>query len=261
MNPLLHPRLLTPALAISLLFSPFNVSGQVPAPKTPGKAAKKAVDSSQEIPPPKEEPKVIDPGPPPADAIVLFDGKDLSQWKSDKGGAAMWEVKDGVATVNGTGSISTKRAFGDCQLHVEWATPAEVKGEGQGRGNSGIYLQGRYELQVLDSYNNPTYYHGQAGSIYKQYAPLVNVSRKPGEWQSYDIVYHAPRFNENKELVKAGTITLFQNGVLVQDNVVIRGGTAASGGPKYQYHSLKEPLGLQDHHNPVRYRNIWIREL
>src|SRR6266704_5018874 len=124
--------------------------------------------------PSKTEPRVIDPGPPPSDAIVLFDGKDLSQWKSEKdGGPARWEVKEGVATVNGTGSITTRQAFGDCQLHVEWAAPAEVKGEGQGRGNSGVFLQSRYELQVLDSWNNKTYFHGQAGSIYKEYAPLV----------------------------------------------------------------------------------------
>jgi len=263
MNPFrFAPLLIALAIAGCFLLQASDASAQAPATNSPvKKAAKTPAQSDQEVPPPKEEPKIIDAGPPPADAIVLFDGKDLSQWKSDKGGPAMWDVKDGVATVNGTGSISTKRGFGDCQLHVEWATPAEVKGEGQGRGNSGVYLQGRYEVQVLDSYNNKTYYHGQAGSIYKQSAPLVNVSRKPGEWQTYDIIYHAPRFNEKRELVKPGTVTLLQNGVLVQDNVAIRGGTAASGAPKYQFHSMKEPLGLQDHHNPVRYRNIWIREL
>src|SRR6266446_3104953 len=177
-----------------------------------------------EVPPPKTEPRVIEAGPPPSDAIILFDGTDLSQWKSAKDGApAKWEIKDGAMTVNGTGSISTKREFGDCQLHVEWASPAEVKGEGQGRGNSGIYLQGRYEVQVLDSYRNQTYYHGQAGSIYKQYAPLVNVSRKPGEWQTYDIIYHAPRFDDQGKLQKPATITLLHNGVLVQDHVELKG--------------------------------------
>jgi hypothetical protein len=218
-------------------------------------------DSTGEIPPPKEEPRVIDPGPPPSDAIVLFDGKDLSQWKGDKNGPAKWEVKDGVATVNGTGSISTKQEFGDCQLHVEWATPEKVEGEGQGRGNSGILLQGRYEVQVLDSYNNKTYYHGQAGAIYKQYAPLVNACRKPGEWQSYDIIFHAPRFDEDGKLQKPGTVTVVQNGVLVQDNVEIKGSTGPAGAPKYRAHPLKQSLVLQDHHNPVRYRNIWIRQL
>jgi Domain of Unknown Function (DUF1080) len=220
-----------------------------------------AADSSGEIPPPKDEPRVIDPGPPPSDAIVLFDGKDLSQWNGERNGPAKWEIKDGVATVNGTGSISTKQEFGDCQLHVEWATPEKVEGEGQGRGNSGILLQGRYEVQVLDSYINKTYYHGQAGAIYKQYAPLVNACRKPGEWQSYDIIFHAPRFDADGKLEKPGTVTVLQNGVLVQDNVEIKGSTGPVGAPKYRAHPLKLSLVLQDHHNPVRYRNIWIREL
>src|SRR5437867_7595911 len=210
-----------------------------------------------EIPPPKDEPRIVDPGPPPADAISLFDGRDLSKWKSQKdGGPAKWEVKDGVATVNGTGSIVSKQDFGDCQLHVEWATPEEVKGEGQGRGNSGIYLSSRYELQVLDSYNNKTYYHGQAGAIYKQHAPLVNVSREPGEWQTYDIIYHAPRFDGNGKLQKPATITVLHNGVLIQDNAEIKGDTGVQGAPRYQAHPLKQPLVLQDHHNPVHYRNI-----
>jgi hypothetical protein len=221
----------------------------------------RAADSTGEIAPPKEEPRVIDSGPPPSDAIVLFDGKDLSQWNGDRNGPAKWEIKEGVATVNGTGSISTKQEFGDCQLHVEWATPEKVEGEGQGRGNSGILLQGRYEVQVLDSYINKTYYHGQAGAIYKQYAPLVNACRKPGEWQSYDIIFHAPRFDADGKLEKPGTVTVLQNGVLVQDNVEIKGNTGPTGAPKYRAHPLKQSLVLQDHHNPVRYRNIWIREL
>jgi len=220
-----------------------------------------AAEPQGEIPPPKEEPRVIDPGPPPSDAIVLFDGKDLSKWNSEKNGPAKWEVKDGVATVNGTGSISTRQEFGDCQLHVEWATPEKVEGEGQGRGNSGILLQGRYEVQVLDSYINKTYYHGQAGAIYKQYAPLVNACRKPGEWQTYDIIFHAPSFDADSKLEKPGTVTVLQNGILVQDNVEIKGTTGPAGAPKYQAHPLKQALMLQDHHNPVRYRNIWIREL
>jgi len=214
-----------------------------------------------EIPPPKDEPRVIEPGPPPSDAIVLFDGRDLLQWKNDKGGPAKWEVKDGVATVNGTGSISTKQEFGDCQLHIEWASPDEVKGDGQGRGNSGIFLSSRYELQVLDSYKNKTYYHGQAGAIYKQSAPLVNASREPGEWQTYDVIYHPPRFDEQGKLLKAATVTVLHNGVLIQDNTEIKGSTSAPGAPKYVPHPLKQSLSLQDHHNPVRYRNIWLREL
>jgi len=220
-----------------------------------------SAEPTGEIPPPKDEPRVIDPGPPPSDAIVLFGGKDLSQFKGEGDGPAKWEIKDGVATVNGTGSISTKQEFGDCQLHVEWATPEKVEGEGQGRGNSGIILQGRYELQVLDSYINKTYYHGQAGSIYRQSAPLVNASREPGEWQSYDVIYHAPRFDAQGKLEKPATITVLQNGIVVQDHTEIKGPTSRPGAPKYVAHPPKQPLTLQDHHNPIRYRNIWIREL
>jgi hypothetical protein len=205
------------------------------------------------------EPRVVNAGPPPADAIVLFDGTDLSQWQKRAGGEPTWQVKDGVATVAG-GDIITKQPFGDCQLHIEWATPAEVKGDGQGRGNSGVIFQERYELQVLDSYQNKTYFNGQAGAVYSQHPPLVNVSRKPGEWQSYDVIYHAPRFDEDGKLLKAATITVLQNGVLVQDNAEIKGPTAQNP-TKYQSHPLKVPLDLQDHGNPVRYRNIWIREL
>ena len=208
----------------------------------------------------EEEPRVIDPGPPPADAIVLFGGSDLSQWRSESGGKAGWEVKDGVATVSKTGNIVTKQSFGDCQLHIEWATPAEVQGEGQGRGNSGVIFQQRYELQILDSYQNKTYFNGQAGAVYSQYAPLVNVSRKPGEWQSYDVIFHAPRFDENGRLTRAATMTVLHNGVLVQDHVEIKGPTAQQPA-KYVAHPLKQPLVLQDHGNPIRFRNIWIREL
>jgi hypothetical protein len=207
-----------------------------------------------------QEPRVVNPGPPPADAIVLFDGTDLSQWQTKSGAKAGWEVNDGVATVNKTGDIVTKQPFGDCQLHIEWATPAEVKGDGQGRGNSGVIFQERYELQVLDSYQNKTYFNGQAGALYSQYPPLVNVSRKPGEWQSYDVIFRAPRFDENGKLTKAGTITVLQNGVLVQDHVEIKGPTARQP-THYDSHPLKQPLVLQDHGNPVRFRNIWIREL
>jgi hypothetical protein len=208
----------------------------------------------------EDEPRVVNPGPPPADAILLFDGRDLSQWQSEHGGPARWEVKDGVAIVNGTGGILTKQPFGDCQLHIEWATPAEVKGEGQGRGNSGVIFQGRYELQILDSYQNKTYFNGQAGALYSQYAPLVNVSRKPGEWQSYDVIFHAPRFDESGKVLKTGTMTVLQNGVLVQDHVEIKGPTAQQP-TKYEPHPLKQSLVLQDHGNPIRFRNIWIREL
>ncbi|MGO8696103.1 MAG: DUF1080 domain-containing protein [Limisphaerales bacterium] len=207
----------------------------------------------------EEEPRVVNPGPPPGDAIVLFGGADLSQWQRKGGGDPRWEVGDGVATVRG-GDIVTKQPFGDCQLHIEWATPAEVKGDGQGRGNSGVIFQERYELQVLDSYQNKTYFNGQAGALYNQSPPLVNVSRKPGEWQTYDVIFRAPRFDENGHVLKAGTITVLHNGVLVQDHVEIKGPTAKNP-TKYEAHPLKQPLELQDHGNPVKYRNIWIREL
>lgn len=205
------------------------------------------------------EPKVIDPGPPggpPADAIVLFDGKDMSAWK----GAEKWIVKDGAATVHG-GSIATKQPFGDCQLHLEFASPEVVKGEGQGRGNSGVYLMGKYEVQVLDSYDSKTYYDGQCGAIYKQYPPLVNVCRKPGEWQSYDIVFEAPRFDNTGHLTRPAYVTVLQNGVLVQNHTELLGGTFWEEPPHYSAHAEKLPLHLQDHGDPVKYRNIWIREL
>jgi hypothetical protein len=205
------------------------------------------------------EPKVIDPGPvggPPSDAIVLFDGKDLSQWKDgDK-----WIIKDGVATSHGAG-INTKQAFGDCQLHVEWATPEKVEGAGQGRGNSGVYLMERYEVQILDSYENPTYFDGQAGSIYKQQPPLVNACRKPGEWQSYDIIFKAPKFDEQGKVATPAYVTVLHNGVLVQNHFEIKGATAWDKPPAYAAHPPKAPLHLQFHGNPVKFRNIWIREL
>jgi hypothetical protein len=204
-------------------------------------------------------PKVIDPGPPggpPSDAIVLFDGKDLSQWE----GGDKWIVEEGVATVHG-GGITSKQAFGDCQLHVEWAAPAEVQGKGQGRGNSGIYLMGRYEVQVLDSYDNETYPDGQAGSLYKQWPPLVNACRKPGEWQTYDIIFKAPQFDADGKLSSPGYVTVLHNGVLVQNHAELQGSTAWDRAPAYEAHPAKLPLHLQNHGNPVKYRNIWIREL
>ena len=219
---------------------------------------------------PLTEPAIIDPGPvggPPSDAIVLFDGKDLSRWNNVKGGEAKWLVKDGVMTVvPHSGSIATKQEFGDVQLHLEWATPAEVVGEGQGRGNSGVFLMGQYEVQILDSFNNKTYFDGQAGAIYKQYAPLVNASRAPGQWQTYDIVFHAPAFDAQGNVTKRARVTVLHNGVLVQDNVEILGSTSLKGGaqhdnPEYKPHPPKAPLVLQDHNNPVRFRNIWVRPL
>ena len=207
------------------------------------------------------EPALVDPGPiggPPSDAIVLFDGKDLSAWKGKGDKEARWTVDDGSLITNRTGNIFTKEEFGDVQLHVEWATPTEIKGKGQGRGNSGVYLQGRYEIQVLDSYQNSTYTDGQAGAFYKKFAPLVNPCRKPGEWQTYDIIFHAPKPAADGKKVIPGSFTVLYNGVLVQDNVPVKGSTTASA---FKDAAPKGPLMLQDHGNPVRYRNIWIRTL
>lgn len=209
-------------------------------------------------------PKVVTPGVgtgAPSDAIALFDGTDLSEWQHADGSPAKWKVEDGAMTVvSGTGSIQTRRSFGDVQLHIEWRTPAKVEGEGQHRGNSGVFLQSRYEVQVLDSYENPTYVNGQAASIYKQHIPLVNASRKPGEWQTYDIIYRAPRFSDDGELISPATMTVLHNGVLVQLNAEVKGVTVNTGSPYYEKHG-KLPLMLQDHESPVSFRNIWIREL
>jgi hypothetical protein len=207
------------------------------------------------------EPLVVDPGPPggpPSDAIVLFDGKDVGQWKSEAGTPALWTVEDGYMEVNGTGNILTKEEFGDVQVHVEWATPSVVKGEGQGRGNSGVYLQGRYEIQVLDSYQNRTYPNGQAGALYGVAAPLVNVSRKPGQWQTYDIIFHPPKPGSDGK-VEPGSVTVLHNGVLVQDHTPVVG--QATTAAAFKGAVPQGPLLLQDHGNPVRYRSVWVRRL
>ncbi|HTZ49162.1 MAG TPA: DUF1080 domain-containing protein [Verrucomicrobiae bacterium] len=201
-------------------------------------------------------------GKPPSDAIILFDGKDLSQWLNKDNGPAKWKVENGyVVVVPHTGYIHTKTPFGDCQLHVEFAEPTPPKGESQERGNSGVFLMGLYEIQVLDSYENRTYADGQAAAVYGQYPPLVNASRPPGQWQSYDIVFHGPRFDASGKLTRAARVTVFHNGVLVQDNVEIHGRTAVGDVPTYVATPEKLPLALQDHGDQVRYRNIWIREL
>lgn len=209
------------------------------------------------------DPRLVTPGAgtsAPSDAIILFDGKDFSQWESVDRNKIKWQLENGVMTVgDNAGNIQTKQNFGDCQLHIEWRTPENAAGDGQNRGNSGIFFQKQYELQVLDSYDNKTYFDGQAGSIYMQSPPLVNACRKPGEWQTYDVVFMAPRFNTNGEVEIPARITVFQNGVLVQNNFVIKG-TTYDTSKGYSPH-YKMPLELQDHQNPVSYRNIWIREL
>ena len=185
------------------------------------------------------EPPVIDPGAPgcpPADAVVLFDGTDLSQWK----GGEKWIVQDGYA-ISAEAGIETKAEFGDCQLHVEWATPEEVSGSGQGRGNSGVFLMGRYELQVLDSYDNKTYFDGQAGAIYKQHPPLVNASRKPGEWQTYDILWTGPRFDAEGKLISPAYITVLHNGVVIQNHFELLGDTPVPSRPRIHGTSRQGP--------------------
>ena len=210
-------------------------------------------------------PAVVDPGQSgraPSDATMLFDGKDLSKWVGQNGGLPSWTVENGYVEIKpGSGLISTRDAFGDCQLHVEFAEPLPAVGESQERGNSGVFLMGLYEIQVLDSYQNKTYADGQASAVYGQYPPLVNASRPPGEWQAYDIVFHGPRFSGDGKLLSPARVTVLHNGVLVQDNVELTGPTANGVRPPYKPHAAKLPISLQDHHNRVRYRNIWIREL
>jgi hypothetical protein len=203
------------------------------------------------------------PGAPPADAIVLFDGKDLSKWASARNGAeATWPVKEGYfETGAGSGSIMTRDKFGDVQLHLEWATPSPGKGASQDRGNSGVIFMGRYEVQVLDSFENVTYADGQAAAIYGEYPPLVNVARKPGEWQTYDIIFEAPKFNGTMTVAPA-YVTVLWNGVLVHHRRPIMGPTSATATVhQYAPHDPELPLTLQDHAHPVRYRNVWIRRL
>lgn len=207
-----------------------------------------------------EKPAIVTPGAsdgqPPSDAVVLFNGKDLSNWHNGEN----WSVEDGVIYA-GKGVLTTKQEFGDCQLHIEWASPIQVKGSGQGRGNSGVFLMGKYEIQVLDSYDNETYHDGQAGAIYKQTPPMVNAMRKPTEWNSYDIIWTAPRFKEDGSLESPAFITALHNGVLILNHFELQGDTPYHRPPAYQPHAAQGPISLQDHGNPVRFRNIWVRPI
>ncbi len=193
---------------------------------------------------------------------MLFDGKDLSQWTSEDAQPAKWKVADGyMEVVPHSGLIHTRQPFGDCQLHVEFAEPSPPVGEDQERGNSGVFLMGLYEIQVLDSYHSKTYADGQASAVYGQFPPLVNASRPPGQWQTYDVIFHGPRFDQDGKVLRPARMTVLHNGVLVQDNVELSGPTGHHQRPPYKPTPDKLPLGLQDHGNPVRFRNIWIREL
>jgi hypothetical protein len=207
-------------------------------------------------------------GAPPSDAVVLFDGSEKSfkeNWSDTKGGASKWKIVDGaMESVRGAGYIQSKAKFGSCQLHIEWASPVQVKGNGQGRGNSGVFLMGTYEVQVLDSFENKTYADGQAGALYGRSKPLVNASRGPGEWQSYDIIFHRPLFDKEGKVTRRATFTVLHNGVLIQDHTILSGGTGWRGphaASDYKAHADKLPISMQDHGNPVRFRNVWVREL
>jgi len=221
--------------------------------------------------PDRPHPPVVTPGAspyaPPSDAIVLFDGTDLSKWTQKGRGPnagklidPSWPVKDGFFECAGNGDLFTREKFGDIQLHVEWSEPANVSGTSQGRGNSGILIMGRYEIQVLDAFNNPTYADGQAGAIYGQWPPLANPARAPGQWQTYDIVFEAPVFY-GERLIKPAYVTVFMNNVLLHNRKEMMGAMVYRKVATYAAHGAEEPLALQDHHNPVRYRNIWIRRL
>jgi hypothetical protein len=227
------------------------------------------LDTSKQPLPPVVTPGVADKvGAPPADATVLFDGSETSfkeNWTDTQGNPSAWRVVDGaLESVKKAGYIQTKQNFGSCQIHLEWAAPVKVEGDGQGRGNSGVFFMNTYEVQVLDSFENPTYADGQAGALYGRQKPLVNVCRKPGEWQTYDVIFHRPLFDEAGKVTRRATFTVLHNGVLIQDHAVLSGGTGWMGphaASEYKAHADKLPFAIQDHGNPVRYRNIWIREL
>ena len=258
------------SLAVCIAVASFAVSTSGIAQDQKGKQTPESTEIWEPVPP------VVTPGnytpatagtTPPSDAVVLFNGKNTEGWVANKGynptnstDPLKWEVKDGVLYSGKTSSAMTTQQFGDMQLHIEFKTPEKVEGNSQARGNSGIFLQGRYEVQVLDNYNNPTYVDGMVGSIYKQAIPLANPSRPPGEWQTYDIIYLAPRFNKAGMMLEPGYVTILLNGVLVQNRAAIKGTTEYIGYPKVIAHG-KGPLILQDHGNPVGFRNIWVREL
>jgi hypothetical protein len=245
---------------------------QPPAAAAPAQPRGNPADTEVWEPVPKMVAPSATPGGPPADAVILFDGHNLDQWVSTKDKSpAAWKVADGILTVDKSlGNIETKRNFTNYQIHVEWRIPADITGEGQARGNSGLFLASTgpgdagYELQIVDSYQNKTYVNGQAGSVYKQHIPLVNASRKPGEWQTYDVIWTAPTFNADGSLKSPAYVTAFHNGVLIQNHVELKGETVYIGKPEYKKFGPGAPIKLQAHGDPsapISFRNIWIREL
>ncbi|HEY4320365.1 MAG TPA: DUF1080 domain-containing protein [Gemmatimonadales bacterium] len=253
-------------LALLTLLAASSAMAQTPNPNAVPKDPSQWPQHSRTRP----APVVVTPAPyvgpvgAPSDAVVLFDGRSLDQWRSGDSAnlPAKWKLVDGaIQVMPGTGSLTTAKAFGDMQLHIEWMTPTPPKGTDQDRGNSGVFLMSTYEIQVLDSYHSATYPDGQAGAIYGQYPPLVNASRAPGEWQTYDIFFHRPHFDAQGKVTTPARVTVIQNGILVQDDMTILGPT--TNGHRTAYSALPDrmPLQLQDHEHPVRYRNIWVRDL
>lgn len=265
----MKPRILFPALALALAGLAV-IAAQEDAEKvhpigysdTPQLPHSKWKVHDIDRPRPAVVEPAAEPGGPPSDAIVLFDGSTLDQWVDKDGNPAAWKLVDGAMEINNTGDIFTKESFGDCQLHIEWRAPDPPVSNSQHRGNSGIFLMNRYEIQVLDCYDNLTYADGQAGGLYGQYPPLVNASRKPGEWQTYDIILRAPRFRDG-ELQQPGILTVIHNGVVTLNAVEILGSSGHKTVATYRAHEAAAPIRLQDHKDrqPLRYRNIWIRPI
>jgi hypothetical protein len=254
-----------PGPALSLVFAAGVMMGIGSAAGAQGPATEWPIHSMD-----RPKPRVVDPGPytvpapPPSDATILFDGSTLDRWRADDStrGPARWRIVGGaMEVVPGTGPIATKQGFGDVQLHFEWMSPSPGRGSGQDRGNSGVFLMGRYEVQILDSYRNDTYADGQAAALYGQFPPLANASRPPGQWQTYDIVFRRPRFDAQGRLTAPARVTVIHNGVLVQDAVTLTGPTGHHERPPYVAHADALPIGLQDHGHPVRFRNFWVRSL
>lgn len=268
----MNKKIIFPLLAAGMLLSCNDSSEKKSAETTSPIEDTTTVNEEAPITDPKEtevwepEPEVVsfNDNDVPSDAIVLFNGENLDAWESTKESVvnAPWQInQDGSMTVSGgTGDIQTKESFGDMQLHIEWQAPQVIEGEGQGRGNSGVFLQGLYELQILNSYENRTYSNGQATAIYKQSIPLANATKPTEQWQAYDIIYHQPEFDADGTKTKSATVTVLHNGVLVQDNTKIKGTTEYIGKPKNPAHG-EGPIKLQDHGNPVSFRNIWLRKL